>query len=349
VGQKIHGFRVFLGEPELSTTANCARLVFRYGVVMNTSTVSLISLDGNRFEIVPGRPNRIGRGNDNDLVIPDRSVSHHHAIIVVKDGRCIVRDLESANGTFLSGRQISDARLAAGDHVRFGEVEFTLDNPGARSAVTKSWWHSRLMAVSAAAAIGVITFVGLHQRESNRQTQSSGSVISPLSGSSFYLPGVSTDFVGNWSGALPVTFSSSPDFTPVASVDMGATFYVANGRVVIGVAAYAGPGTKLTKIAASGIDDKHVTLEEEIIEKDTLGQPLWERDRTEIALVSSSQLDCTETIEYFRNPNNAPVASVIYKGPLRRISEAERQREAREMERKGLKKQGETRTPVFKG
>lgn len=80
---------------------------------MNTSTVSLVSLDGKRFDIAPGRPTRIGRGNDNDLVIPDKSISHHHATIMVKDGRCIVRDLESANGTFPADRKISDARLAA--------------------------------------------------------------------------------------------------------------------------------------------------------------------------------------------------------------------------------------------
>lgn len=113
---------------------------------------------------------------------------------------------------------------------------------------------------------------------------------------------------------------------------------MANGSVVMAVDFYAGPGMKLTKMRASAIDNKHVMLEEEMLEKDTLGRPLWERDRIEIALVSPSQLDCTETIEYFRDPNGAPVARVLYGRPLRRIGEAERQREAQEMERKGQKK-----------
>lgn len=122
-----------------------------------------------------------------------------------------MRDLESANGTFLADRKISDARLAAGDRVRFGNIEFTLDNSGARIAVARPWWQSRLIAVSAAAAIGVVVFIGLYQRQNDGQAQSSGAVISPLTGSNFYLPQVSAAFVGNWSGALPMTFSNSPN------------------------------------------------------------------------------------------------------------------------------------------
>jgi hypothetical protein len=310
---------------------------------------SLVSSDGTRFELAPDRPTRIGRGSDNALVIPDKSVSRHHATITVKEGRFLLRDLESANGTFRAGGRISDAFIADGDRVRFGDIEFTLDDPGAKAAVVKPWWQSRLIQASAATAIGAVILVGLlGRRSADEQAQSSGTVVSAIAGrSNFDLPQASPDFVGDWSGSLPMTSSNPPKFSPDASVDMGVTFYTENGRVVLSIATYAPPGMKVTKMTARGVDDKHVMLGQEALEKDTLGQPLWERDRIEIALTSSSRLDCTEIHDYFRDRGAAPVAEVVYTGPMRRISEAETQRRIEEMERKGLKKQGETRAPVL--
>lgn len=309
----------------------------------------LVSSDGTRFPLASDRPNRVGRGSDNDLVLPDKSVSRHHATISARDGRFHVRDLESANGTFLAGNRISDGFMADGDRVRFGDIEFQLDDSGARLAVSKPWWQSRLVQGSAGAAIGAVILIALlSHRSANEQPPSPETVVSALAGrSNFDLPQASPDFVGDWSGTLPNTSTTPPNFSTSASVDMGVTFYVANGRVVMSVAAYAPPGMKITKITARGIDDKHVVLEQEALEKDTLGQPLWERDRIEIALSSSSRLDCTETHDYFRDRGATPVAEVVYTGPMRRISEAEAKRQIEEMERKGLKKQGETRAPVL--
>ncbi len=317
---------------------------------MNTPAVSLLSSDGKRFDLVSDHPTRIGRGSDNDLVVPDKSVSRHHALITIKDGRCLVRDLESANGTFLAGRRISDAQLAHGDQVRFGDIEFILDNPAAAVVpMPKPWWQSRAIQASAAALIVAIALIGLlHHPAVDQSAQSSGTVTSALAGRNFDLPQASTDFVGDWAGALPLTSSAPSSFANVTSVEMGATFYVANGRVVMSVAAYAPPGMKITKMSASGIDDRHVLLEEEALEKDTLGEPLWDRMRIELALGSAGMLDCTETHDYYRTANGSAIARVIYQGPLKRVSEAERKRGIEEMERKGLKKQGETTAPVLK-
>jgi adenylate cyclase len=67
---------------------------------------------------------RIGRGEDNDIILedPSRSISRFHAQIVLNpDGRSILTDLKSANGSFVN-EQILDGpvALAQDDVVRIG-------------------------------------------------------------------------------------------------------------------------------------------------------------------------------------------------------------------------------------
>jgi type VI secretion system protein len=75
---------------------------------------------------------RIGRGTDNDLVLPDaeRVVSKQHCIIRQEDGRYVVVDL-SANGTFLNDsadRLVRDhaVPLMAGDSIHLGGFILTV-------------------------------------------------------------------------------------------------------------------------------------------------------------------------------------------------------------------------------
>lgn len=48
----------------------------------------------------------IGRGNDADIVLPERQVSRYHLKILYRDGRYLLEDLDSKNGTFLNGQQV---------------------------------------------------------------------------------------------------------------------------------------------------------------------------------------------------------------------------------------------------
>jgi predicted component of type VI protein secretion system len=48
----------------------------------------------------------IGRGNDSDIVLPERQVSRHHVKIHYQDGRYLLEDLDSKNGTFLNGQPV---------------------------------------------------------------------------------------------------------------------------------------------------------------------------------------------------------------------------------------------------
>lgn len=73
----------------------------------------------------------IGRSKDNDLMIPESSVSGRHARIVKTGGKFVFEDIGSTNGSFLNGSQIKTAPLDDGDEVMLGLVEchFVADAP----------------------------------------------------------------------------------------------------------------------------------------------------------------------------------------------------------------------------
>ncbi|HEY3915171.1 MAG TPA: FHA domain-containing protein [Verrucomicrobiae bacterium] len=71
----------------------------------------------------------IGRVDDNTFPIPEGSVSSHHAEILLRGADVIVHDLNSTNGTFINGHQITgEAPLKAGQILRLGQVEMRLED-----------------------------------------------------------------------------------------------------------------------------------------------------------------------------------------------------------------------------
>ncbi len=76
---------------------------------------------------LPTRTVRIGRGDDNDLVIDDLVVSRHHAELRAhSDGTYEIVDIGSHNGTFLNGQPVESARIGSGDIVGIGHSAFCL-------------------------------------------------------------------------------------------------------------------------------------------------------------------------------------------------------------------------------
>jgi len=67
---------------------------------------------------------RIGRERDNELVLTDPRVSRYHTLIELVAGQWIMRDLESANGTFVNGKPISEGHsLSPDDRITVGDTE----------------------------------------------------------------------------------------------------------------------------------------------------------------------------------------------------------------------------------
>jgi hypothetical protein len=81
--------------------------------------------DGEDFRIYAGY-NRIGANPVCDIMIEDETVSGSHAIIVYRDGRCLIKDDLSRNGTFVNGREITEAHpLQNYDQIRLGNTYLT--------------------------------------------------------------------------------------------------------------------------------------------------------------------------------------------------------------------------------
>src|SRR5215475_2976036 len=75
---------------------------------------------------LPTKVLRIGRAPDNDVVIPELSVSRHHAELRKVGGTYQIVDLNSHNGTFVNGQRVSSAPLTEVDIVGIGPSTFRL-------------------------------------------------------------------------------------------------------------------------------------------------------------------------------------------------------------------------------
>ncbi|MFJ3718362.1 FHA domain-containing protein [Streptomyces sp. NPDC090057] len=76
---------------------------------------------------LPVRTVRIGRAEDNDLVVDDLTVSRHHAELRAHaDGSYDIADLGSHNGTYLNGAPVTRAPVGPGDLVGIGHITYCL-------------------------------------------------------------------------------------------------------------------------------------------------------------------------------------------------------------------------------
>jgi pilus assembly protein CpaF len=64
----------------------------------------------------------VGRVDENDIVLPKGNVSKQHTKIVLRDGRIVVVDLKSTNGTFINGKKIAGPQVVKPqDKVNIGD------------------------------------------------------------------------------------------------------------------------------------------------------------------------------------------------------------------------------------
>ena len=77
----------------------------------------------------------VGRVQGNDLMLPKGNVSKHHARLLFRDGRFIVTDLKSTNGTYVNGRKIAQATIVReGDKIYIGDFVIRLEGSEAGTA-----------------------------------------------------------------------------------------------------------------------------------------------------------------------------------------------------------------------
>ena len=97
----------------------------------------------------------IGRVDDNTFPIPEGSISSHHCEILLRGADVVVRDLNSTNGTFINGNQVSgEAPLKTGQILRLGQVEMRLEDPAAKAAATPKKLPDQTMVIPQGVKLG---------------------------------------------------------------------------------------------------------------------------------------------------------------------------------------------------
>src|SRR5712692_4291711 len=76
----------------------------------------------------------VGRVDENDICLPKGNISKKHTKIVVKDGKIIVLDLKSTNGTYVNGKKLAGPQvISPTDKVYIGDFILNVEPPDTES------------------------------------------------------------------------------------------------------------------------------------------------------------------------------------------------------------------------
>lgn len=94
--------------------------------VLDTQPLPLTFHGSNGERYVIRADLRLGRADDNDIVIADPRASRYHARTLAHDDGFSLADCGSSNGTFVDGQRIERAMLTAGMTVTIGSTHLSV-------------------------------------------------------------------------------------------------------------------------------------------------------------------------------------------------------------------------------
>ncbi|MGB9601940.1 MAG: FHA domain-containing protein [Verrucomicrobiia bacterium] len=109
-------------------------------------------MTGRSYEL-KSEKTTVGRVEDNAFQIPEPSVSSHHCEIYLRGGEVYVKDLNSTNGTFIDGVQITESVLKAGQILRLGQVLLRLESDTPQEKPSKQSLSQTTMVVPQGVAL----------------------------------------------------------------------------------------------------------------------------------------------------------------------------------------------------
>lgn len=77
----------------------------------------------------------VGRKDECDIRIPVAHVSREHCEVRIDDGRLVIRDLGSSNGTYVNRDRVQERELAPGDLVAVGPAVFVVRIDGEPASI----------------------------------------------------------------------------------------------------------------------------------------------------------------------------------------------------------------------
>ncbi len=129
-------------EPNDDTSPNCVQPPTR------SPYLKVFGADLGLFEFdLLSRIVTIGRAEDNDLTLPNPSVSRTHAAITRREGQLVLTDSDSAGGTTVNGKRCKSHALEHGDSIQIANyvLQFRTHDalPGAKEAAEQAKLHLR--------------------------------------------------------------------------------------------------------------------------------------------------------------------------------------------------------------
>lgn len=124
--------KLHIGDVELEVLdpindPSCASSIHGWSLVACSSWLA-----GQEFKIhsLKGRETiTVGRGNHCDVIFPGTHLSREHVAIKIAGAELIIKDLNSANGTFVNDQRITTGKLKAGDTLRLDVYSFRVVGP----------------------------------------------------------------------------------------------------------------------------------------------------------------------------------------------------------------------------
>ncbi|MEX1134179.1 MAG: FHA domain-containing protein [Acidimicrobiia bacterium] len=78
---------------------------------------------GMTYVLSPGNTT-VGRHPESDIFLNDVTISRQHCRFLLADGKLVVEDSGSTNGTYVNDARVDEAQLRAGDEVVVGRFHF---------------------------------------------------------------------------------------------------------------------------------------------------------------------------------------------------------------------------------
>lgn len=105
-------------------------------------------LAGQEFPLPSGNAQiKVGRASHCGLIFPGTHLSREHALLTLSEQCVQVKDLGSANGTFINDERISEGTLYSGDLLRLDVYSFRIFGPGIRPTKSRMDEATRLRPV----------------------------------------------------------------------------------------------------------------------------------------------------------------------------------------------------------
>jgi adenylate cyclase len=219
--------------------------------------ITVISPEGQKDWVLQAH-NSVGRHPNNTVQVLDRIVSKEHCHIDLVNGRYVLRDLGSLNGTYVNGERVHERPLYTGDEITMGSTrilvfaDYVRDDAGATPS-------ARPNQVAGGTAVGTPAVMA----QGSQATPSAGGVM-PILGSRADEPRSSTSVAAATAPAgTKLGTPAAPPLTPSAAVFAAAAATDPMGRKdpsgQVTMPAQQQPARDLSKVTiAHGVVESHI-------------------------------------------------------------------------------------------